>query len=56
VKIFNRWGNQVFDTKNYKNDWKGTWNGGALPNGVYFWVIDLGDGSKVRTGFVVIEP
>ena len=24
VKVFNRWGNEVFTIKGYRNDWRGT--------------------------------
>ena len=35
ICIFNRWGNQIFDQKNYSNDnqWTGDWNGKDLPDG-----------------------
>ncbi len=33
--IFNRWGRIVFKSTNYQNDW----DGGNLPDGVYFYVL-----------------
>jgi gliding motility-associated-like protein len=51
--VFNRWGNQVFDAVDYKNDWKGTFDGKALPDGTYFWLLDLG-GGKTMSGYVQI--
>ncbi len=33
--VFNRWGQKVYETNNYLNDW----NGGDLPDGVYFYVL-----------------
>jgi gliding motility-associated-like protein len=39
VSIFNRWGQPVFETTNYQNDWGGTKNGEPLPDGVYFYAI-----------------
>ncbi len=33
--IFNRWGERVFEAKNYNNDW----DGGNLPDGVYFYIL-----------------
>ena len=33
--VFNRWGNRVFEAKNYNNDW----DGGTLPDGVYYYVL-----------------
>lgn len=40
--VYNRWGNEVFHTTNYKNDW----NGGSVTEGTYFFrliIQDTGD-------------
>jgi hypothetical protein len=42
LHVFNRWGNKVFESKNYNNDW----DGGGLPAGTYYYILDLKDGSK----------
>lgn len=34
--IFNRWGRIVYKSTNYKNDW----DGGKLPDGTYFYVLE----------------
>ncbi|MEZ4959771.1 MAG: gliding motility-associated C-terminal domain-containing protein [Saprospiraceae bacterium] len=54
IMVFNRWGNKVFQTKNYRNDWDGYWQGKRLPFGTYFYLIDLGDGSKWLSGYLQI--
>jgi len=41
LQIYNRWGNLVFDRKGYQNDWDGTWNGKNLPDGTYFYILEL---------------
>ena len=42
VNIFNRWGNLVFSTQDYQNNWSGVSNdGNLLPDGTYFIVVDL---------------
>ncbi len=53
LKIYDRWGNKVFDQGlNYDIDtpsfWDGKLNGIKLPSGVYTWVAELGliDGSR----------
>ncbi len=52
LQIFNRWGNEVFKAKPYKNDWDGSPNAagktgsGKLPTGTYFYILDLGDDAK----------
>lgn len=33
--VFNRWGERVFEAKNYHNEW----DGGNLPDGVYFYIL-----------------
>ena len=39
VKIYNRWGQPVYETTDYHNEWDGTKDGDALPDGVYFYSI-----------------
>ncbi|HRP58855.1 MAG TPA: gliding motility-associated C-terminal domain-containing protein, partial [Vicingus sp.] len=46
VKIFNRWGDLVWEQENYSNEedkiWKGTnKNGKDLPDGTYFYIADV---------------
>lgn len=52
VRVFNRWGNLVFEKKGYSNldAWNGSWNGKDLPDGAYIYMIDLGDGQGVLSG------
>lgn len=50
VQVFNRWGNLVFEQKSYTNGsaWNGQWNGKDLPDGTYFYLIELGvEGGKL---------
>lgn len=45
VTIFNRWGNVVYQTKNYAAaPWNGTYQntGGELPDGTYYYIIRTG--------------
>ncbi|MEQ8324902.1 MAG: gliding motility-associated C-terminal domain-containing protein [Vicingaceae bacterium] len=39
LEIIDRWGNIVFRSDNYSNDW----NGGEQPGGTYFYVLKVGD-------------
>ncbi|ASV30985.1 T9SS type B sorting domain-containing protein [Maribacter cobaltidurans] len=57
VKVFNRWGHEVFAVQSYKNDWGGVYknNREKLPSGSYLYVIDLGDGSEVIRGWIFIN-
>lgn len=58
VRVFNRWGTEVFVTKNYQNDWDGHYknNSKALPeSSSYYYQIDLdGDGSYEKQGWIYI--
>ncbi|MDO7174223.1 gliding motility-associated C-terminal domain-containing protein, partial [Mariniflexile sp. AS56] len=62
LEVYNRWGNIVYTTKNYSNNWDGTSNGRVvlnesdkLPIGTYYYVLDLGDGSKPKVGWLYIN-
>lgn len=54
VKIFNRWGSIVFESSSATQAWDGTNEGEELPVASYYYVIDLGDGSKEINGIVSI--
>lgn len=38
--IYNRWGEQLFNTNNFDIKWDGQYNGVACAEGVYFFIID----------------
>jgi len=49
LKIFNRWGEIVFETSTYKNDW----DGGNASAGVYYYIYEMPNG-KSKTGTLTI--
>jgi gliding motility-associated-like protein len=54
IKVFNRWGNEVFAAAPYKYSWDGSSvSGGKVPAGTYYYVLDLGNGKKL-TGYVFV--
>jgi len=62
VKIFNRWGDKVFDQSGYENNFEKGFSGRSnlggkseLPAGTYFYSINLGDGTTVKSGFFVMN-
>jgi gliding motility-associated-like protein/uncharacterized repeat protein (TIGR01451 family) len=53
VIIVNRWGGEVYRSKNYQNDW----NGGSLNEGTYYYQLTIKDSSGREsqfTGYVTI--
>lgn len=60
ISIYNRWGNMVYSSKDYKNDWDGISNtglllGSKLPDGTYYYVINLNNGEKAKIGYITIN-
>lgn len=55
LTVLNRWGTMVYTTFGYKNNWKGTYQNYDLPDGTYFYRLDLGENSRKYNGFVQIQ-
>lgn len=59
IRVYNRWGKEVFAARNYKNDWDGTYRdmSSALPDSSsYLYQIDLdGDGTVDEQGWLIIK-
>ncbi|MGB5435324.1 MAG: gliding motility-associated C-terminal domain-containing protein, partial [Maribacter sp.] len=62
LRVYNRWGNIVFEQQNYDNTWTGLSNGRAtiseqelLPVGTYYYILDLGDGSEPIADWLYIN-
>ena len=47
LKVYNRWGNKVYEQVGYQNDWDGTYNGKPLPAGSYYYVLSFQASQKV---------
>jgi gliding motility-associated-like protein len=43
VTIYNRWGQPVYTTNDYHNEWAGTKDNEPLPDGVYYYSILCSD-------------
>ncbi|KAF0200219.1 MAG: PKD domain-containing [Bacteroidetes bacterium] len=39
LAIYNRWGQRIWETKNFADSWDGTLSGQQLPSGVYTWYL-----------------
>lgn len=62
VQIFDRYNNLMFEMKGYDNEenvWRGQANKGlgrdVLPEGTYFYLVNLGDSTPPAKGFVVLK-
>lgn len=56
LTIINRWGNEVYKQAPYTNEFNGrSSNGNDLPDGTYFYILDLGDGSEAFSGYLIIN-
>jgi gliding motility-associated-like protein len=62
VRIFNGWGNLVFEITGYDNQYR-AWSShstaglvsGDVPDGTYFYLIDLGNNQAPRSGYVIVN-
>jgi gliding motility-associated-like protein len=54
VKVFSQNGTLLFSERNYKNTWKGTFNGKAIPPGTYYYEINIYNGESIIKGFLTI--
>jgi gliding motility-associated-like protein len=54
VKIFNRYGKEVFQSIGYTHPFDGKLNGQDLPNGSYYYIIDMGAVCKLLSGTLTI--
>ncbi len=59
--IMNRWGNVVYKTHGYANTWDGTTDmgieigGNKLPEGTYYYILNLNNNTKPYTGFLYLN-
>jgi gliding motility-associated-like protein len=55
VQIFNQWGGIIYESKaGYNVPWDGLYEGKKLPEANYYYLIDLGDGSKKLNGKITL--
>jgi len=54
VRVFDRYGGEVYNSKGYYTAWDGTENGRPLPVGTYYYLINLNNGSRPLSGFVAL--
>ncbi len=54
VFVFNRFGQQVFQSEGYRIPWNGSSETGAVPVGTYYYVISVENGTRVFKGSVTV--
>ena len=61
IVIYNRWGIMVYQQEAYNNTWSGISDGRStykrnelLPVGTYYYILNLGDGSKPLAGYLYL--
>ncbi|WP_262509247.1 Ig-like domain-containing protein [Thermonema rossianum] len=60
LRIFNRWGNVVYENEAYQNDWDGRSNKGIrigenLPDGTYFYTIEVPELGVRKAGYITLK-
>ena len=55
ITIFNRWGDEIYRSDNYQNDWEGTYEDGLLPTGTYYYLLEVNNASgTVLNGYLFL--
>jgi gliding motility-associated-like protein len=54
VEVYNRYGARLFASLGYTVPWDGTYNGAAVPGGVYYYIINPKHGRSTLSGSVTI--
>ena len=54
IRVFNKWGEQVFESMGYTEAWDGTFRGNLLPPATYYYVLDLQNGDPIYKGALSI--
>jgi large repetitive protein len=54
IKLFNLWGQKIYESISKQDFFDGTYLGGKLPDGDYYYIIDLKDGSEILKGKLTV--
>ncbi|MBN2669366.1 MAG: gliding motility-associated C-terminal domain-containing protein [Bacteroidales bacterium] len=64
VQIINRWGNLVFESEDYQNNWNGQYynasaksiyNQSRVPDGTYYYIVEIAEINFYKTGFIIVK-
>jgi gliding motility-associated-like protein len=53
IQIFNRWGQTIYESIGYDFPWDGTYNGNAVPEATYYYVIKISD-TEIYKGSILV--
>ena len=56
VKVFNRFGNLVYESDSYNNDWDGSLNdsGRMISSGTYYYLVQRTIDEEAQSGFITV--
>jgi gliding motility-associated-like protein len=60
LKVFNRWGNLVYESDNYQNNWDGICTTGLilagerLPESTYYYILQIEGENETRKGYLTL--
>jgi gliding motility-associated-like protein len=60
LKVFNRWGNLVYESDNYQNNWDGICSTGLilagerLPESTYYYIVQIEGENETRKGYLTL--
>ena len=56
LSVYNRWGDEVYHSDDYRNDWEGTFKGERLPVGTYFYLLRVANRqAQVIDGYLYLQ-
>jgi gliding motility-associated-like protein len=55
LAIYNRWGDELYSSKDYRNDWDATYQGKELPEGTYYYILETADGRVIKGAINLVK-
>jgi gliding motility-associated-like protein len=55
LAIYNRWGDELYTSQDYQNNWDGTYKGKKLPEGSYYYFLETKEGRLVKGAVNIIN-
>lgn len=55
LRMFNRWGNLIFEDNDYKGSWDGRVNGNPVAEGTYYYILQRSDGEEFHGPLTIVR-